>query len=431
LSWIRASTFQKALPSSEDSLNLRKTPNESGSLDDRGGFLILVMAMRPVMSPIRTRTFLLLLTFVGIFCYYSDISPILSRSQDFVAVPDPLHHVDAGTITKDSTIYTGEVLLVSAFFPLNHTRHSNQEYGRWIGNFLRTVQTPIYFFTSPEILPLIQEQRGPFPITINSSYANPFDVPPVQGLYDEYYKMHRQNKDHRAEEPGLYALRTAKPWFLTEGVKNYERGLPSGSKSIEYAFWVDIGSFQDGLKVQDWPNVERVREVFREGTEATRKNEDELVFFPMNDVPNLTMQWWKEDMGPFYTIFAQGTSFPVPVHVFCLMMKDGPSLASFFGGTPNAIEWWKEVYLKYHDYWLFKRGAFVGQDRTMFNSLSLLFPERIITVWPSDQYAPNSLEDEVNPLGMCGDMYVLSPLPSPSHTLTVFLRTSINSDPDM
>ena len=63
--------------------------------------------------------------------------------------------------------------------------------------------------------------------------------------------------------------------------------------------------------------------------------------------------------------------------------------------------------MKYHDYWLFKRGAFVGQDRTMFNSLSLLFPERIITVWPSDQYAPNSLEDEVNPLGMCGDMYVL------------------------
>ena len=62
------------------------------------------------------------------------------------------------------------------------------------------------------------------------------------------------------------------------------------------------------------------------------------------------------------------------------------------------------MYLKYHDYWLFKRGAFVGQDRTMFNSLSLLFPERIITVWPGDQYAPNSLEDEVNPLGVCGDM---------------------------
>ena len=84
-------------------------------------------------------------------------------------------------------------------------------------------------------------------------------------------------------------------------------------------------------------------------------------------------------------------------------------LASFFGGAPNAIEWWKEAYLKYHDYWLFKRGTFVGQDKTMFNSLSLLFPGRIITVWPSDPSAPGLLEDRANPLGVCGDTYVLIP----------------------
>jgi len=269
------------------------------------------MTMRPAMSPTRTRTFLLVLTFVGIFYYYSGKSPLPSRLQDFVTVPDPFHG-DAGPISTDLTTYTGEVLLVSAFFPLNHTRHPDQVYERWIGNFLRTVRTPIYFFTPPGIEPLVRKQRGSLPITINSSYADPFDVPPVEGLYEDYYKMHRQNKDRRAEEPGLYALRTTKPWFLTEAVKNYERGLPPGSKSIGYAFWVDIGSFQDGLKVHDWPNVGRVKEVFREGAEATRRSEDELVFFPMNDVPNLTMQWWKEDMGPFYTIFAQGTSFLVP-----------------------------------------------------------------------------------------------------------------------
>ena len=83
--------------------------------------------------------------------------------------------------------------------------------------------------------------------------------------------------------------------------------------------------------------------------------------------------------------------------------------------------------MKYHDYWLFKRGAFVGQDRSMFNSLSLLFPERIVTVWPSDPYAPGALEDETNPLGVCGDTYVLIPLSLPSHLL-LYLQTSINSD---
>jgi len=103
--------------------------------------------------------------------------------------------------------------------------------------------------------------------------------------------------------------------------------------------------------------------------------------------------------------------------------------ASFFGGTPNAIDWWKEVYMKYHDYWLFKRGAFVGQDQRMFNSLSLLFPGRIITVWPSDPYAPASLEDRVNPLGVCGDMYVL--IPRPYHpVITLIMQTSNPIDPN-
>lgn len=86
------------------------------------------------------------------------------------------------------------------------------------------------------------------------------------------------------------------------------------------------------------------------------------------------------------------------------------------------------MYLKYHDYWLFKRGAFVGKDKTMFNSLSLLFPERIITVWPSDPHAPNLLEDEENPLGACGDTYVLIPR---SHLRPSHLQTSINLDLNM
>ena len=256
------------------------------------------------MPPIRARTFILVLVFIGVFYHYSDRYLLSFGSQDFV--PDTFHHDgDSSPASADLTTYTGEVLLVSAFFPLNHTRQSDSEYEEWLGKFLSTIQTPIYFFTPPEIAPLVKKRRGSLPITINSSYANPFDVPPVQGLYDVYYNMHRQNKDRRSEEPDLYAVRTAKPWFLAEAVKNYEIGVASGSKTIEYAFWVDIWSFRDGLEVHDWPNLERVKEVFKEGAETVRRSEDELMFFPMKDVPNLTIRWWKEDMGPFYKNFAQ------------------------------------------------------------------------------------------------------------------------------
>lgn len=60
----------------------------------------------------------------------------------------------------------------------------------------------------------------------------------------------------------------------------------------------------------------------------------------------------------------------------------------------------------------------------MFNSLSLLFSGRIITVWPSDPYALNSLEDEANPLGACGDMCVMIPC---SHDITLIIIKPVST----
>jgi hypothetical protein len=261
-----------------------------------------------VIPPLRVRSFLLVALSIGLLYYSSDRFPLSPNLQGFKTVPDPLryHGDDGDSASPDVTAYANEILLVTAFFPLNDSRRSNEEHERWLGNFLGTVRTPVYLFTPPELAPLVRERRGSLPITINSSYSAPFDVPPVKRLYDHYYKMRRwQNKDQGDEGPGLYALRTAKPWFLVEAAKNHERELAPGSNPIGYTFWVDVRSFHDGLRFHDWPNAERVKEVFRVGTEATGKNEDELIFFPMAYVPNLTMRWWKEDMGPFSRNFAQ------------------------------------------------------------------------------------------------------------------------------
>ena len=46
---------------------------------------------------------------------------------------------------------------------------------------------------------------------------------------------------------------------------------------------------------------------FKEGAETAGRSQVELMFHPMNDVPNPTRQWWKEDMGQLYRDFAQGT----------------------------------------------------------------------------------------------------------------------------
>jgi len=57
---------------------------------------------------------------------------------------------------------------------------------------------------------------------------------------------------------------------------------------------------------------------------------------------------------------------------------------------------------RYHDYYLFKRNAFVGKEQNLYNSLFLLFPERLITVWQYDNKAPEYVGLAEGPLGSCG-----------------------------
>jgi hypothetical protein len=60
---------------------------------------------------------------------------------------------------------------------------------------------------------------------------------------------------------------------------------------------------------------------------------------------------------------------------------------SFFGGSPSTIAWWARTFYAYHDYYSSK-NMFVGKDQTVFNSLLVLYNQRIITVWVNDPEAP-------------------------------------------
>ena len=51
------------------------------------------------------------------------------------------------------------------------------------------------------------------------------------------------------------------------------------------------------------------------------------------------------------------------------------------------MAWWARTFYAYHDYYVSKR-FFVGKDQTVFNSILVLFNDRIITVWVFDQKAP-------------------------------------------
>lgn len=83
---------------------------------------------------------------------------------------------------------------------------------------------------------------------------------------------------------------------------------------------------------------------------------------------------------------------------------------SFFGGQQSTVFWWEKYFYAYHNHYL-AQHVFVGKDQTLINSLFLLHPERILTVWHGDPEAPAALykpattspAESYHILGDCGD----------------------------
>ena len=265
----------------------------------------------------RTRIFVLaLLISLGVLSYISFdsyIKPVV------VGIPQPIHdtHIDSTPKSPPAPqaafpTPNPKILLVSAFFPLSKSKHTVSDYKAWLTRFLQPITTPIYFFTTPDMAPLILSLRGSgLPITINTSFASPLDVPPLKdgvgtrAMYEEMYTWDRERHRH---SPELYAVWAAKPYLLDEGLTNAEAegGL------YDYAFWTDGGSFRDDHDYTLWPDPQRVREVWEEGSRESGTPEEELLFFPMWAPPHQSMKFWEEGMGPIDNEFSEGLS-PLPL----------------------------------------------------------------------------------------------------------------------
>ncbi|KDR82132.1 hypothetical protein GALMADRAFT_59541 [Galerina marginata CBS 339.88] len=256
------------------------------------------------------------------------------------------------------------VLIVSAMFPLAKSKHSKQDYETWLRNFLEPITTDIYFFTTPELAETLRRIRGELPITIDTSYSSPFEVPPLRGLEETYTKMNDMDKEKWHHSPGLYAIWNAKPFLLETAL----RILKGRGQVYDYAFWNDGGSFRKSHQYVEWPSPSRVEQVWEEGSRLTGKAKEELLFFPIFQLPEEKLKDWTEDMGP-------------------IANRVQVSEGSFFGGSQATIEWFSRVFYAYHHHYL-SRGLFVGIDQDIFNAIFLLFPERIFTVWMNDPEAP-------------------------------------------
>ncbi|KAJ6620792.1 hypothetical protein B0H10DRAFT_1875677 [Mycena sp. CBHHK59/15] len=307
----------------------------------------------------RSRFFLLLIpSILGLFFFFSYRTHVettgIVLDQPFGAANSTVDAEDGNRPTK--------ILLVTGFFPLAKSKHTMPEYEWWLSQFLQHVTTDVYFYAPTEMEALVRKCRGDLPITIDTIFSSPFDIPPLNTTKDQYHSMHKQDRERARHSPELYAVWNAKPYFLDEAVK----ALSREGKEYDYAFWNDAGSFRGEHKYTGWPNPKRVEEIWEEGSALTGEKKEDLLFFPIAGMPHPSLKFWVQDMGPVDNEISEG---------------------SFFGGSPRTIDWWRRTFYAYHDHYL-KLGIFVGKDQTVINALFLLFPSRIIAVWLDDPEAP-------------------------------------------
>ena len=197
---------------------------------------------------------------------------------------------------------SSRILIVSSLFILSKSKHSKEEYYSWLQRFLGPVTTEIYFYTSPDLRPTVEAARGEgLPITIDTNYSTPFDVPPLQGLEGYYNKMHAIDREKSYHSPELYSVWNAKPFFLDNAVRIMARE----GKTYDYVFWNDGGSFREINVYKNWPDPGRLHEVWQEGSRLSGTKVEDLLFYPIQHPP-YNARDWKEDMGPIDTDFSEG-----------------------------------------------------------------------------------------------------------------------------
>ena len=139
------------------------------------------------------------------------------------------------------------------------------------------------------------------PITIDTSFASPFDVPPLKGRETVYRQMHGVDRERAIHAPELYAVWNAKPFFVENAIRTIQ-----GMRHYDYVFWNDADSFKEEHGYSDWPNPARIEKMWEEGSSISRARKEDLIFMPIINPPSKDSRFWTEDMGPIDVDFSQG-----------------------------------------------------------------------------------------------------------------------------
>jgi len=219
--------------------------------------------------------------------------------------------------TSVNTLHTEEadtaplprVLLVSAVYPA--AREKTKNYDEYLDNFLQTVDTDLYIYTTLDLQSHINSSLSSSrrnTVTFNTAFMSPTTIPPLVPWQARYSKMRNRYHTKAKHTPELYAFTNARPYFVDQAAKDATRQ----GKQYDFVFWTDPTSFhQTQHRYRHWPSPSRLKEVWDESAELAKTkgtHRDDLIFFPIWNPPNPTMRVWTEHTGPLDSKYTQGAS---------------------------------------------------------------------------------------------------------------------------
>jgi len=223
-----------------------------------------------------------------------------------------------------------QTTVISAYFKINKSKHSDSDYQKWIQNFLSSVKSPLVLFTdNSSISKQLLDLRKHLPTRLYI-YSSHWDIlKEIEQKRNKNYTLnykHVQNKldkESAIHSPDLYVLWNMKS-YLTNKIAQEN---PFDSKFFIYT---DSGAWRHE-KLLDWPNES----------------------FIIKNLSNLI----KENI-----LLAQISDEDKSIHMPLVDCIEG----TFFMGSKIATANFERYFWEIHDQ-RFDQGLFIGKDQTIMN----------------------------------------------------------------
>ncbi|XP_055345344.1 uncharacterized protein LOC129593164 [Paramacrobiotus metropolitanus] len=244
------------------------------------------------------------------------------------------------------------VTVVTAYFRIP-SKHTPQEYFRWMENFLRHVDCHLYIFTEPALLPNLTSLRQPY-LSRTRFITLPFNDLSTAPLLPQLEALTRKYPEKNVTAQ-LMAIWHAKWRFIISAIN--ENVFTS-----EYFIWCDIGSFRQPRhlpQLKHFPDAERTKSVLRDRHQ---------VYLLLTEPFPASVTFRRDSQ------LAEDTALRAAVS----QLHIGGTLAA---GHRDAWRMWERAYYPLLEQ-LLAAGIHAGQDQVVMNAIALKYPQLVHLIKP-------------------------------------------------